>query len=534
MKVIQFKKTFFSVSTFSFFLILFSLNSYNFKYLNFKFFESNFTLSYFNFSFCLDELTLIFLLIVFFVVSLVSLFREFYLEHYNNKKFLYIKLFFFFSIILMSTSGSMPNLITGWDWLGISSLFLIMFYPNKLTLYNSYLTIIFNRLGDGLLILIFCLFLIDVQIFFFFIPQEASLILFFFILCSFTKRAQFPLSSWLPAAISAPTPISAIVHSSTLVTAGLFLISKINFYASNIEISYLFIFFRIIRFLLGGILAKIEMDFKKIVAFSTISQIRIVIFFFFLGLILVGSWHIIIHAFFKTILFCCCGIFFVRNFSDQLFKKIRIKISNKIYWFLFLSIFRIRGLTFCRSYVSKDKILEFFVLTTDYFFIILLIGRIFTLFYCRKILDLFKYNFRILFSSTKKKFMFFSLFRLISWFLGKLILIIFPLLIFPLCQKRELIFILIFLYSIFLLEKIPIKFFHLKYVTLDISLIKRVTFRVWKNFLRNFNKKFYNSENFIFKPYNFSVRTQHSKIHMNEIRIFGFYFLIWIFIINLF
>ena len=154
-----------------------------------------------------------------------------------------------------------------------------MFYPNKTSLANSILTIFFNRLGDVLLIIGLSLALTNYREFMelSFSAPELRILL---VLCAFSKRAQFPLSRWLPAAISAPTPISAIVHSSTLVTAGIFLLTKLELF---LEKTYFFLplSVRVLTFFLGGLLARHEKDLKKVVAFSTISQISMIIRFCF-------------------------------------------------------------------------------------------------------------------------------------------------------------------------------------------------------------------------------------------------------------
>lgn len=171
------------------------------------------------------------MLIVTAVTSVVVLYSGVYIEHYNNKKFLSLLFLFFRSMALLSMSDSLLVAIVGWDGLGISSIFLIIFYPNNRTLYNSLLTMFFNRLGDVVLILVLCHFLGGFGFFYFLGGQSSNWSLYFLgavLICGFSKRAQFPLSRWLPAAISAPTPISAIVHSSTLVTAGIFLLNKIR------------------------------------------------------------------------------------------------------------------------------------------------------------------------------------------------------------------------------------------------------------------------------------------------------------------
>ena len=174
--------------------------------------------------FGVDSESLLFMFIVLLVTCLVVLFREFYIEHYNFKKYTFLTLSFFLSIVILSSSGSILNFLAGWDGLGISSLCLIMFYPNKTSMYNSFLTFFFNRLGDVFILVIFGLVFCRGDFLIFLFQNFNLLILILFLICASTKGAQFPLSSWLPAAMSAPTPISAMVHSSTLVTAGIFLL----------------------------------------------------------------------------------------------------------------------------------------------------------------------------------------------------------------------------------------------------------------------------------------------------------------------
>lgn len=475
---------------------------------------------------------MIFFFIVRSVVSLVSLFREFYIEHYNNKKFLFLKILFVTSIFVLVRSRGRLNLIMGWDWLGVSSLFLIIFYPNKLTLYNSYLTIIFNRLGDVILIFIFCLFLMSFHNFIFFFEPQSKLILILLIICAFTKRAQYPLSSWLPAAMAAPTPISAMVHSSTLVTAGLFILGNLSFYISLRKLNTIFLLASLIRFLQGGAMAKVEIDFKKIVAFSTLSQIRIISFFFFLGLLILGIWHIVLHAFFKTALFCCCGAFFIINLSDQYFKKIRFfcNSNNMTNLILFFSIFRITGLAFRRSFFSKDKVVEFLGVSSQSFFFILVLGRVLTLIYRRKILEILKKKVNVI-SFKKELFLFFVIFSLVTLFLGKLIILIFLSFSFPICRIRELILILVLLSLAFFVETCKFSNWRLKYFTLEISFIKRVTFRIWSHSTFFVNPKIFSSDIFIFNPGVLRVSRNSKHKIMRRNRIYTFYYFILFFFI---
>ena len=156
-------------------------------------------------------------------------------------------------------------------------------------------------------------------------------ILIFIVLCRFSKRAQFPLSSWLPAAMSAPTPISAIVHSSTLVTAGIFFVINSFFYFEIFNFNIFFSFFRLATFIMGGLFCVIESDFKKVVAFSTISQIRILMFFLFNSFLFTCLMHIIFHAFFKTLIFVSSGLLFSSIYSAQLKSHFKRSSSNYFY-----------------------------------------------------------------------------------------------------------------------------------------------------------------------------------------------------------
>jgi len=130
-----------------------------------------------------------------------------------------------------------------------------------------------------------------------------------------TKRAQFPFSSWLPAAIAAPTPVSSLVHSSTLVTAGVFLLIRFNFLleGTNRVISFL----SLCTIMLAGVCALNEMDLKKIVAFSTLRQLGFMIFAISQGLWIISFLHIIFHAFFKSSLFLSTGRIIHLIFGEQ-------------------------------------------------------------------------------------------------------------------------------------------------------------------------------------------------------------------------
>ena len=138
--------------------------------------------------------------------------------------------------------------------------------------------------------------------------QFSALIIIFIMTAGMTKRAQIPFSSWLPAAIVAPTPVSALVHSSTLVTAGVFLLIRFYPFLSGLPIfNFILLFSAVSTILIAGIRAATECDIKKIIALSTLSQLGIIIASLGLGAPNLALFHIITHAIFKALLFICAG-----------------------------------------------------------------------------------------------------------------------------------------------------------------------------------------------------------------------------------
>lgn len=473
------------IARFSFsFLILLSHDNFSlFLYLSYLPFLADY-LAFNSLNFLLDYEFFIFFFMVNIVTFFVCKFSSLYIDFYNLKKFFFLLFSFYLRIVFLRCGGSVINLIIGWDSLGISSLLLIIFYPNKNTLFNSFLTSFFNRVGDLILISIFCLILFIPHFFFFLLQDNFYAFVLILLVCSFTKRAQFPISSWLPAAISAPTPISAIVHSSTLVTAGVFLLVKIHEYIIFNNLFFFLGAFRIFTFLVGGLLRNLEFDLKKIVAFSTISQIRIMIFFSSYFILSFCLCHIIYHAFFKTLLFRACGVLFLFFFRSQKKKFLFNERISPLFLFFLFRIFPMTGLVFSSSFYRKDLFIEILILEKRiFYFFFIFIGRIFTIRYCCKILyPLIRIcNFNPILISKKFFFgasIFFSLVRLVLIIFFK---ILFPLDSFPSTRfLRVLMLSLALFLSIFFNLTAKKKFF--LYLPLEILFIKSVFFREAINF----------------------------------------------------
>merc|ERR1712025_845725 len=167
-----------------------------------------------------------------------------------------------------------------------------------------------------------------------------------------------------PAAIAAPTPVSALVHSSTLVTAGVYLLIRINLIIIEINIRYILLLIGIITIIIAGFTAMGEIDMKKIIALSTLRQLGIIILILGMGNPILSFFHLLSHAFFKEMLFICAGMI-IHNIKDyQDIRKIGlttifIPIITSV---ILVANIRLCGLPFLRGFYSKDLIIEIIII----------------------------------------------------------------------------------------------------------------------------------------------------------------------------
>jgi len=179
------------------------------------------------------------------------------------------------------------------------------------------------------------------------------------VLAALTKRAQIPFSAWLPAAMAAPTPVSALVHSSTLVTAGVYLLIR---FRELLGVSYVLFFLSVLTILISGLGANFEIDLKKIIALSTLRQLGVIIISLSLGMVELAYFHLLTHALFKSLLFLCAGVY-IHGFKD--IQDIRnlggIGQSAPLTSFYFLGCsLALCGFPFISGFYSKDLILELY------------------------------------------------------------------------------------------------------------------------------------------------------------------------------
>nr|AIW06151.1 NADH dehydrogenase subunit 5 [Gaeana maculata] len=310
-----------------------------------------------------DFMSTLFLSTVMFISSIVIYYSNTYMSNDKNKnRFIYIVMMFVMSMMMLIISPNMISLILGWDGLGLVSYCLIIYYQNMMSANAGMLTALMNRIGDvGILMAIAWMLNFGSWNFYSFIDKmNMDYMVIMIIIAGFTKSAQIPFSSWLPAAMAAPTPVSALVHSSTLVTAGVYLL--IRFYNVIIQFNYLntFLFISIMTMVMSSIGANFEFDLKKIIALSTLSQLGIMMTIIMFGYPLLSFFHLIIHALFKASLFLCAGII-IHSFNNN--QDIRMMGCLSYQMPLTSTMMNIANLSLCgipfmSGFYSKDLIIE--------------------------------------------------------------------------------------------------------------------------------------------------------------------------------
>lgn len=314
-----------------------------------------------------DKIRIIFRTVVIIISIRVIFFRTSYITRDKDLNY------FIIIVILFVTSMNIliffPNTITlllGWDGLGLTSYLLVIYYKNDKSLAAGILTALTNRIGDALLILAISWILMSGNWISFSLYNIIYLTPLIIILAATTKRAQIPFRAWLPAAIAAPTPVSALVHSSTLVTAGIYLIIRFFSTLNSFEIiKFLCFYLGTITCFIARSAAIFENDLKKIIALSTLRQLGIIIVALGLEQPTIRFFHLITHALFKALLFICAGtIIHIENNNQDI--RIIGRLANfSIINIVFFNVANLSlcGIPFLAGFYSKDTILETFFIT---------------------------------------------------------------------------------------------------------------------------------------------------------------------------
>nr|YP_010132628.1 NADH dehydrogenase subunit 5 [Enteroctopus dofleini]QQH14297.1 NADH dehydrogenase subunit 5 [Enteroctopus dofleini]WIA66148.1 NADH dehydrogenase subunit 5 [Enteroctopus dofleini] len=281
----------------------------------------------------------------------------------NKNRFMMVLMLFVLSMNFLIFIPSFISLILGWDGLGLVSFCLVIYYQNNKSLSAGMLTVLMNRVGDcfilggiSLMVLLGHWNYLCIWYFYCF-----DVCMFFVVVAGMTKSAQIPFSSWLPAAMAAPTPVSALVHSSTLVTAGVFLMIRFYYCLKNVDnFSEFIIFISIMTTFMSGVCAIYEFDMKKIIALSTLSQLGVMMMSLGMNMPMLALFHLYTHAMFKALLFLCGGnIIHCYNGMQDIRLIMGVSYNLPLTSVVMnISNMALCGFPFLAGFYSKDLIIE--------------------------------------------------------------------------------------------------------------------------------------------------------------------------------
>ncbi len=350
-----------------------------------------------NFSFYIDTLTIYWMLFVTGLATCIALYASEYMSHDIGTS--YCRFFgafglFVFSMACLVMGDNFLMLYLGWEGVGLCSYLLIgYFYKKPEAVAAAKKAFIVNRIGDlGLALGIYLIFVhfgtLEYAVLFndptlqgylasakvgdfSAIPAIAQWIPLLLMIGAFGKSAQFPLYVWLPDAMEGPTPVSALIHAATMVTAGVYLIARTYplFLASESALPIV-AWIGTITALLAATIGMAQFDIKRIMAYSTVSQLG----YMFAGLGVLtptgGAYHVLTHAFFKALLFLCCGAV-MHGFAGQLdLRKLsglrKVKGWGIVSLGMFIGCINLAGVPFTAGYFSKDTILAEAFVTPGY------------------------------------------------------------------------------------------------------------------------------------------------------------------------
>nr|YP_009689611.1 NADH dehydrogenase subunit 5 [Coquillettidia chrysonotum]QEE94288.1 NADH dehydrogenase subunit 5 [Coquillettidia chrysonotum] len=323
-------------------------------------------------TFLFDWMSLMFMSFVLMISSLVIFYSNQYMsEDFNINRFILLVLMFVLSMMFLIISPNLISILLGWDGLGLVSYCLVIYFQNVKSYNAGMVTALSNRIGDVALLMAIAwmlnygswnyIFYLEMKSMDFEMLIIGGLIM----LAAMTKSAQIPFSSWLPMAMAAPTPVSALVHSSTLVTAGVYLLIRFQILLVNSWMGQFLLLISGLTMFMSGLGANFEFDLKKIIALSTLSQLGLMMSILSMGFYKLAFFHLLTHALFKAMLFMCAGVIIhnVKNFQD-----IRFMGNLMMNMPLTCSCFNIANLALCgmpflAGFYSKDLILEMAMLS---------------------------------------------------------------------------------------------------------------------------------------------------------------------------
>jgi NADH-ubiquinone oxidoreductase chain 5 len=329
-------------------------------------------------SFLFDSLTIVMCVVVSFISFLVHLYSVEYMSNdpHLSRFLAYLSLFTFFMLILV-TGDNFLQLFVGWEGVGLCSYLLINFWFTRIQANKAAIkAMILNRIGDfSLVIGILLIFVnfktvdfstLSILITFFdsstiFSYNLINIIGFFLFVGAMGKSAQIGLHTWLPDAMEGPTPVSALIHAATMVTAGIFLIIRISFlYEYNFKTLEMITFVGVLTSFIASSTGLVQNDLKKVIAYSTCSQLGYMVFSCGLSNYSISLFHLLNHAFFKALLFLSAGSIIHSVSDEQDMRKmggLRFLLPFS-YTMILIGSLALIGFPFLTGFYSKDLILE--------------------------------------------------------------------------------------------------------------------------------------------------------------------------------
>jgi NADH-quinone oxidoreductase subunit L len=327
-----------------------------------------------DFSLQVDQLTVVMLLTVSFVGMLIHIYSIGYMAHEGGyyRFFSYLNLFMFFMLTLV-LAANLIVMFVGWEGVGLCSYLLIGFWFLKKSAADAgKKAFITTRIGDfgftvGILLVFATFSSVDFQTIFKSVAAnpvaEGTLTAICILLFTGAvgKSAQLPLYVWLPDAMEGPTPVSALIHAATMVTAGVYMVARMNPLFSRAPVAMLVVaIVGAITAFYSATIGLMQTDIKKVLAYSTVSQLGYMFLGCGVGAYAAGIFHLMTHAFFKGLLFLCAGSVIHAMGGEQDMMKmggLRKKIPIT-YWTMLIATLAIAGIPGFAGFFSKDEILE--------------------------------------------------------------------------------------------------------------------------------------------------------------------------------
>ena len=326
-----------------------------------------------DFALQVDQLTIVMLLTVSFVGLLIHIYSTGYMEHEGGyyRFFSYLNLFMFFMLTLVQ-AANIVVMFVGWEGVGLCSYLLIGFWFLKKSAADAgKKAFIVTRIGDfgftvGILLLFWTFRSVDFGVIFVKVAENPSDVGVLTSIClllfagAIGKSAQLPLYVWLPDAMEGPTPVSALIHAATMVTAGVYMVARMNPLFSRAPIAMLAVaIVGTITAFYSATIGLVQTDIKKVLAYSTVSQLGYMFLGCGVGAYVAGIFHLMTHAFFKGLLFLAAGSVIHAVGGDQDMRHmggLRKKIPVT-FWTMFIATMAITGFPPFAGFFSKDEIL---------------------------------------------------------------------------------------------------------------------------------------------------------------------------------